>query len=49
METIVMPVNDVILRLYFAEGTVVGVTVTQGDTICVICGDGVSETRDNVL
>jgi hypothetical protein len=48
METIVLSVNDVILKLYFAEGTVVGVTVTGGNTICVICGDGVSGTLDNV-
>ena len=49
IETIVVSLNDVILRLCLADGTVVGVTATRGDTTCVICCVGVSGTRDNVL
>lgn len=47
--TIVVSLNDVILRLCLAVGTVIGVTATRGDTTCVICCVGVSGTRDNVL
>ena len=46
---IVVSVNAFILKLYFAVGPVDGVDVTSGDTACVICGVGVSATRDNML
>ena len=47
--TIVVSVNDVILKLYLVVGAVVGVTVTRVDGTCVITCIGVSGMRVKVL